>query len=30
MLRIRMSDPTELEQMMDPAAYQENTEERSS
>ncbi len=30
MLRIRMSDPTELEQMMDPADYQENTEERSS
>ena len=30
MLRIRMGDPTELEQMMDPAAYQENTEERSS
>ena len=30
MLRIRMSDPAELEQMMDPAAYQENTEERSS
>jgi len=30
MLRIRMSDPTELERMMDPAAYQENTEERSS
>ena len=30
MLRIRLSDPTELEQMMDPAAYQENTEERSS
>ncbi len=30
MLRIHMSDPTELEQMMDPAAYQENTEERSS
>ncbi len=30
MVRIRMSDPTELEQLMDPAAYQENTEERSS
>ncbi len=30
MVRILMSDPTELEQMMDPAAYQENTEERSS
>ena len=30
MLRIRLSDPKELEQMMDPAAYQENTEERSS
>lgn len=30
MLRIRISDPTELEQMMDPADYQENTEERSS
>ncbi len=30
MVRIRMSDPTELEQMMDSAAYQENTEERSS
>ncbi len=29
MLRIRMSDPTELEQMMDPTAYKENTEERS-
>jgi glycine cleavage system H protein len=30
MVRIRMSDPIELEQLMDPAAYQENTEERSS
>jgi glycine cleavage system H protein len=30
MVRIRMSDPTELEQMMDSAAYQENTKERSS
>ncbi len=30
MLRIRISDPTELEQMMDPTAYKENTEERSS
>ena len=30
MVRILMSDLTELEQMMDPAAYQENTEERSS
>ena len=30
MLRIRMSDPTELEQLMDSGAYQENTEERSS
>ncbi len=30
MLRIRMSDPTELDHMMDPATYQENTEERSS
>ena len=29
MLRIRMSDPTELEQMMDSGAYQENTAERS-
>ena len=29
MLRIRMSDPAELEQMLDPAAYKENTEERS-
>jgi glycine cleavage system H protein len=30
MVRIRMSDPTELEQMMDSTAYQENTKERSS
>ena len=30
MVRIRMSDPTELEQMMDSVAYQENTKERSS
>ncbi|MEE9569841.1 MAG: glycine cleavage system protein GcvH [Candidatus Binatia bacterium] len=30
MVRIRMSDPTELEQLMDSAAYQENTKERSS
>lgn len=30
MVRIRMSDPTELDQIMDAAAYQENTEERSS
>ena len=29
MLRIRMSDPTELEQMMDSGDYQENTVERS-
>ncbi len=29
MLRIQMSDPAELEQMMDAAAYQQNTEERS-
>lgn len=29
MLRIRMSDPTELEQLMDSGAYQENTAERS-
>ena len=29
MLKIRMSDPAELEQMMDAAAYQQNTEERS-
>ena len=30
MVRILMSDPTELEQLMDPATYKENTEERSS
>jgi glycine cleavage system H protein len=30
MVRIRMSDPVELEQMMDSAAYEENTKERSS
>jgi glycine cleavage system H protein len=30
MVRIQMSDPAELEQMMDKAAYQQNTEERSS
>ncbi len=30
MVRIRMSDPTELEQMMDSATYQENTKERGS
>ena len=30
MVRIRMSDPTELEHMMDSAAYEENTKERSS
>ncbi len=29
MLRIQMSDPAELEQMMDAGAYQQNTEERS-
>jgi len=29
MLRIRMSDPAELDQMMDPPVYQQNTEERS-
>ncbi|MFV1858284.1 MAG: glycine cleavage system protein GcvH [Anaerolineales bacterium] len=29
MVRIQMSDPAELEQMMDRAAYQQNTEERS-
>ncbi|GMR10673.1 MAG: glycine cleavage system protein GcvH [Anaerolineae bacterium] len=29
MVRIQMSDPAELEQMMDTAAYQQNTEERS-
>ncbi len=29
MVRIQMSDPAELEQMMDGAAYQQNTEERS-
>jgi glycine cleavage system H protein len=29
MVRIRMSDPTELEQLMDPEAYRQNTEERS-
>jgi len=28
MVRIQMSDPAELEQMMDRAAYQQNTEER--
>jgi glycine cleavage system H protein len=30
MVRIRMSDPAELEQMMDSAAYEESTKERSS
>lgn len=30
MLRIRMSDPAELDQMMDAAAYRQNTGERSS
>ena len=29
LLRIQMSDPAELEQMMDAGAYQQNTEERS-
>ncbi|MFQ5944285.1 MAG: glycine cleavage system protein GcvH [Anaerolineales bacterium] len=29
MLRIRMSDPRELQEMMDAAAYQQNAEERS-
>ena len=29
MLRIQMSDAAELEEMMDAAAYQQNTEERS-
>jgi len=29
MVRIRMTDPAELEQLMDSAAYQQNTEERS-
>jgi hypothetical protein len=29
MVRIQMSDPAELERMMDRAAYQQNTEERS-
>lgn len=29
MLRIRISDPAELEKMMDAAAYRQNTEERS-
>ncbi len=29
MVRIQMSDPAELEQMMDTSAYRQNTEERS-
>jgi len=30
MIRIRMSDPTELDQMMDSVAYEESAKERSS